>query len=122
MSFRWVDPASRAETVASRNATPRARKSRKSCRNGLYGLNTTRVAQSMGRTAYFARSRGDRAGAAVQHLFDGDERRSSCSNGGSAALGHPRTDRGGGTRTPGLRFWRPPLYQLSYAPRVAPGL
>ena len=24
--------------------------------------------------------------------------------------------RGGGTRTPGLRFWRPPLYQLSYAP------
>ena len=25
--------------------------------------------------------------------------------------------RGGGTRTPGLRFWRPPLYQLSYAPR-----
>src|SRR5262245_44841846 len=36
----------------------------------------------------------------------------------------PRTDlkprlayRGGGTRTPDLRFWRPPLYQLSYAPR-----
>ena len=27
-------------------------------------------------------------------------------------------NRGGGTRTPGLRFWRPPLYQLSYAPRV----
>src|SRR5581483_650187 len=27
--------------------------------------------------------------------------------------------RGGGTRTPGLRFWRPPLYQLSYAPRQA---
>ena len=26
-------------------------------------------------------------------------------------------NRGGGTRTPGLRFWRPPLYQLSYAPR-----
>jgi hypothetical protein len=25
--------------------------------------------------------------------------------------------RGGGTRTPDLRFWRPPLYQLSYAPR-----
>src|SRR5438034_1955336 len=24
--------------------------------------------------------------------------------------------RGGGTRTPDLRFWRPPLYQLSYAP------
>ena len=29
----------------------------------------------------------------------------------------PRS-RGGGTRTPGLRFWRPPLYQLSYAPRL----
>jgi hypothetical protein len=28
-----------------------------------------------------------------------------------------RRNRGGGTRTPGLRFWRPPLYQLSYAPR-----
>jgi hypothetical protein len=28
------------------------------------------------------------------------------------------SSRGGGTRTPGLRFWRPPLYQLSYAPRV----
>ena len=27
--------------------------------------------------------------------------------------------RGGGTRTPGLRFWRPPLYQLSYAPGLA---
>ena len=27
--------------------------------------------------------------------------------------------RGGGTRTPGLRFWRPPLYQLSYAPSAA---
>src|SRR5947208_12291871 len=27
--------------------------------------------------------------------------------------------RGGGTRTPGLRFWRPPLYQLSYAPGFA---
>src|SRR5690242_19522552 len=26
------------------------------------------------------------------------------------------TSRGGGTRTPDLRFWRPPLYQLSYAP------
>ena len=26
------------------------------------------------------------------------------------------TGRGGGSRTPGLRFWRPPLYQLSYAP------
>ena len=26
------------------------------------------------------------------------------------------SSRGGGTRTPGLRFWRPPLYQLSYAP------
>src|SRR5215469_3673722 len=25
--------------------------------------------------------------------------------------------RSGGTRTPGLRFWRPPLYQLSYTPR-----
>src|SRR5215469_4598851 len=24
--------------------------------------------------------------------------------------------RSGGTRTPGLRFWRPPLYQLSYTP------
>ena len=30
----------------------------------------------------------------------------------------PRS-RGGGTRTPGLRFWRPPLYQLSYAPGLA---
>ena len=29
------------------------------------------------------------------------------------------SDRGGGTRTPGLRFWRPPLYQLSYAPSLA---
>ena len=28
----------------------------------------------------------------------------------------PAESRGGGTRTPGLRFWRPPLYQLSYAP------
>ncbi len=26
------------------------------------------------------------------------------------------SSRGGGTRTPDLRFWRPPLYQLSYAP------
>jgi hypothetical protein len=26
------------------------------------------------------------------------------------------TGRSGGTRTPGLRFWRPPLYQLSYTP------
>src|SRR5579864_383073 len=30
-----------------------------------------------------------------------------------------RGSRGGGTRTPGVRFWRPPLYQLSYAPRPA---
>jgi hypothetical protein len=29
--------------------------------------------------------------------------------------------RGGGARTPDLRFWRPPLYQLSYTPR-APGV
>lgn len=27
-----------------------------------------------------------------------------------------QASRGGGTRTPDLRFWRPPLYQLSYAP------
>ena len=27
------------------------------------------------------------------------------------------SDRGGGTRTPDIRFWRPTLYQLSYAPR-----
>src|ERR1700730_11251102 len=26
------------------------------------------------------------------------------------------TGRGGGTRTPDLRFWRPPLFQLSSAP------
>ena len=26
------------------------------------------------------------------------------------------TGRGGGTRTPGTRFWRPLLYQLSYTP------
>ena len=30
-----------------------------------------------------------------------------------------RGSRGGGTRTPDLRFWRPPLYQLSYAPVCA---
>src|SRR5919204_944917 len=30
------------------------------------------------------------------------------------------SSRGGGTRTPDLRFWRPPLYQLSYAPVLAP--
>src|SRR5712691_11563998 len=29
--------------------------------------------------------------------------------------------RGGGTRTPNHRFWRPGLYQLSYAPRDRPG-
>jgi hypothetical protein len=29
-----------------------------------------------------------------------------------------QANRGGGTRTPDLRFWRPPLYQLSYAPRL----
>src|SRR5271155_3056754 len=29
--------------------------------------------------------------------------------------------RSGGTRTPGLRFWRPPLYQLSYTPRRKAG-
>ena len=28
-------------------------------------------------------------------------------------------DRGGGTRTPNRRFWRPVLYQLSYAPGSA---
>jgi hypothetical protein len=27
-----------------------------------------------------------------------------------------RLNRGGGTRTPSRRFWRPVLYQLSYAP------
>ena len=26
--------------------------------------------------------------------------------------------RGGGTRTPGARFWRPTLYQLSYTPML----
>ena len=29
----------------------------------------------------------------------------------------PCGDRGGRTRTLDLRFWRPPLYQLSYTPR-----
>jgi hypothetical protein len=38
--------------AASKEATPRATKSRKVCRTGLLGLNTTRAAQSMGRTAY----------------------------------------------------------------------
>src|SRR3954452_4741752 len=33
-----------------------------------------------------------------------------------AAAG-PSRDRGAGTRTLGLRFWRPMLYQLSYTPR-----
>jgi uncharacterized protein YndB with AHSA1/START domain len=33
-----------------------------------------------------------------------------------AVSGLRGVDRGGGTRTPDLRFWRPPLYQLSYAP------
>ena len=30
------------------------------------------------------------------------------------------SDRGGGTRTPNRRFWRPVLYQLSYAPLPLP--
>src|SRR4051812_42549378 len=30
--------------------------------------------------------------------------------------------RSGGTRTPGPRFWRPMLYQLSYTPAVSPFL
>ena len=30
------------------------------------------------------------------------------------------SDRGGGTRTPNRRFWRPVLYQLSYAPPPLP--
>src|SRR5262245_55510563 len=29
---------------------------------------------------------------------------------------HPIFGRGGGSRTPSLRFWRPTLYQLSYTP------
>ena len=33
-----------------------------------------------------------------------------------AAAGPSGNGRGRGTRTPGLRFWRPPLYQLSYTP------
>lgn len=34
-------------------------------------------------------------------------------------IGHGRDEengRGRGARTPDLRFWRPPLYQLSYTP------
>ena len=31
------------------------------------------------------------------------------------------TGRGRGARTPDLRFWRPPLYQLSYTPNASPG-
>jgi hypothetical protein len=41
--------------------------------------------------------------------------------GGFAAWLLTRSNRGGGARTPDLRFWRPPLYQLSYAP-LMPGL
>src|SRR5688572_29746194 len=31
-----------------------------------------------------------------------------------------KAGRGGGSRTPSLRFWRPTLYQLSYTPRAWP--
>ena len=34
-------------------------------------------------------------------------------------LTDPRAGRSGGTRTPGLRFWRPLLFQLSYTPSRA---
>ena len=51
-----------------------------------------------------ARARGPHPGVGAQAL------RRRCSG-----LRQLRS-RGGGTRTPGLRFWRPPLYQLSYAP------
>src|SRR5262245_10200692 len=42
-----------------------------------------------------------------------------------ARAGAPRksttkSGRGGGSRTPSLRFWRPTLYQLSYTPRAWP--
>src|SRR3954464_13546013 len=60
ISFRWVDPTSRAETAASKNATPRARGRRRRCRNGLDALNTTHVVQSMGRTAYLTEQQGRR--------------------------------------------------------------
>jgi hypothetical protein len=36
MIFRWVDSTVRGETAATSKATPRARKSRKVCRNVLY--------------------------------------------------------------------------------------
>jgi hypothetical protein len=68
----------------------------------------------MGRTAYldagagFARSRYPRPEIAT------NDARSSWLAEGEPDLASE--SRGGGTRTPGLRFWRPPLYQLSYAP------
>src|SRR5690625_4675600 len=37
------------------------------------------------------------------------------------ALPSGHLGRGGGTRTPGPRFWRPMLYQLSYTPSAPPG-
>jgi hypothetical protein len=49
----------------------------------------------------------------------GTRRRRSGARSSWLAAGEPdlaSESRGGGTRTPGLRFWRPPLYQLSYAP------
>ena len=45
--------------------------------------------------------------------------RSGLSRGAAPGASPPSVaaaSRGGGTRTPDLRFWRPPLYQLSYAP------
>jgi hypothetical protein len=38
----------------------------------------------------------------------------------NAALASGWIGRGGGSRTPNLRFWRPTLYQLSYTPRGPP--
>ena len=54
-------------------------------------------------------------GAAVGELTSGGPARQGSADGADKAAGG-RWNRGGGTRTPGLRFWRPPLYQLSYAP------
>ena len=36
----------------------------------------------------------------------------------TASIYERKSGRGGGTRTPDLRFWRPLLFQLSYAPAI----
>src|SRR5437764_783888 len=88
----------------------------RTARSAAAPLRCARESMRLRRSATWLAASSTAACATGRARCDSSASASPASPTSASSRWKPCSSRGGGTRTPDLRFWRPPLYQLSYAP------